>query len=480
VSRSRFVGGFVLGVLGTAALSAGLFLTPDLHGLPTESLLMMALVVATALVGGLWPAIVAALLGSVSLNFLFVPPTGTFAISDPQNAIALAVFLITGIAVASVVDLSARRSEQAIRARAEANALAVLSHTLLHIGENPVELLEQAGQVFGMSGAAVLRTSGPISDSPEPAGTEPAGLVAQWGQPISSVDQADAVAEIEPGLVLALRGHPLEAADRGLLTAYAAHLAVIADRRRAASASRRASELAEGNRTRTALLAAVSHDLRSPLAAIKAAISSLRSDVAFSPEDEEELLATVEESADRLDNLIGNLLDMSRLQTGAINPLLTDLDLASAVFTALAPLPGAASVEVCLEPDLPPALADPGLLDRVIANLAENALKHTPPGTKVSITGSRWRDPGGRAWVSLRVVDHGPGVAAESRAAMFAPFQRLGDVPQGDGLGLGLAVARGLAEAMSGTVSAEDTPGGGLTMVIDLPASDDADPNRVA
>ncbi|HEY5821291.1 MAG TPA: DUF4118 domain-containing protein [Propionibacteriaceae bacterium] len=461
VGRTRLVWGYLLAVLGMAALVGGLYLTPDLHGLTTEAMLMMAMVVATALVGGLVPAIAAALLGGLALNFFFIPPFGRLSIADPENAFAIAVFLVTGIAVATVVDRAARTTTQAIRSRAEANALAVLSHSLLHSGENPGQVLAQACEVFGMTGAAVLKT-------------DPDGVVtveASWGDAPASVAQSDADVDIPPDVVLAFRGHPLQAADRSLLTAYAAHFTVMRERARALLESQHATELAEANRTRTALLAAVSHDLRSPLSAIKAAVSSLRNtEIVWSAADEAELLAAIEDSADRLNSLVDNLLDMSRLQMGTVNPLVTDLHLGSAVEWALGPIAESERIEVNLAPDLPTAEVDPGLLDRVIANVVENALRHTPEGTAVAITGSTWSGPG-QDWVSLRVIDHGPGVPIESRDGLFVPFQRLGDVPNGDGVGLGLAVARGLTEAMGGTMSAEDTPGGGLTMVIDLPAS---------
>jgi two-component system sensor histidine kinase KdpD len=462
VGRTRLIWGYLLAVVGTACLTTGLYLTPNLHKLPTETMLMMAMVVATALVGGLVPALVAAVLGGLSLNLFFVAPTGTLTVSDPENALAIAVFLVTGVAVASVVDRAARRTLEAGKARAEANALAVLSHSLLHAGGDPVQLLSQACEVFGMTGAAVLRQ--------EPAGST---LVeASYGDAPPSAAEADAEIAVGPDVTLIFRGRPLQASDRGLLTAYAAQLAVLRERRLAAAESQHATELAEANRTRTALLAAVSHDLRSPLSAIKAAVSSLRNtEIVWSADDEAELLATIENSADRLETLIGNLLDMSRLQMGAINPLTTELDLGNAVEWTLDSITGGDRVEVVLEPDAPTAEVDPGLLDRVIANVVENALRHTPDGTRVQIQSASWTAPDQRRWVSIRVVDHGPGIPASSREALFAPFQRLGDVPAGDGLGLGLAVARGLTEAMAGRLSAEDTPGGGLTMVIDLPAS---------
>jgi two-component system sensor histidine kinase KdpD len=221
---------------------------------------------------------------------------------------------------------------------------------------------------------------------------------------------------------------------------------------------------------RTALLAAVSHDLRTPLAGIKAASSALRSadlalsGLALSDTDRAELVATIDQSADRLSGLVDNLLDMSRLQAGAVSPALAPADVPAVVERALGWLDPAerGRVEADWPVDLPAVLADPGLLERVVANLVGNAVQHAREGpvtlTALAADGA----------VDLRVVDRGPGVAPAERDRVFEPFQRLGDAPSGQGVGLGLAVARGLTEAMGGSLTAEDTPGGGLTMVVSL------------
>lgn len=461
LSRARRMAGYLLAVVGTGALATGLLSTPDLHGLPTESMLMLTLVVGTALLGGLWPAVVAAVLSSLALNFLFVPPTRTLTIANPENAFAIVVFVVVGVAVASVVDRSARRTQEAIQARTEANTLAVLAHGLLHSGDDPAELLREVGEALDLTGARLIRRA---------TGTEPELTVATWGKSGPS-DQSTRM-DAGPQLQLELSGRTLDASDQRLVTAYAAHFAVLEERRHAEQEAARARLLDEGNRTKTALLAAVSHDLRTPLAAIKAATSSLRNTtIAWSAEDREELLATVEESADRLDVLVANLLDLSRLQTQTLTTLTTEVDLASAAEWTLAGIVGAGDLIVTAPDDLPSALADPGLLDRVIANVVENALKHAA-GSTITLAASGWTTPSGKPRVSLRVVDHGPGVPPGGLDAIFEPFQRLGDIPRGDGVGLGLAVARGLTEAMGGTVTAEETPGGGLTVVIDLPAAE--------
>jgi two-component system sensor histidine kinase KdpD len=444
-------------VLGTVALVLVLRATADYHGLPTQSMLLMGLVVAVALVGGLLPAVAAALLAGLGMNFYFVPPYGTLAVADPANELAIGVFLVTGVAVATVVDRAARTTHQAQAARREADALAELARKLLEAGGSEAHLLEQARTTLGMASVAVVGTADHHGITVEEVA----------GAPLDRLQPNDHRVTVAPGVDLVLRGRAVTAADQPLLTAYAAHLAVLRERERAAADARHTAELAEANRTRTALLAAVSHDLRSPIAAVKAAVSSLRSsDVQWSPEDEAELLAAVEDGADRLEGLVANLLDLSRLQMGVLNPLVTDVDLAAAVGWTLASLPDAERVVVRLDPDLPAVSADPGLLDRVLANVVENALQHAPAGTEIAIESRRDDDH-----VCLQVVDHGPGVPPAQRAGLFTPFQRLGDVPAGGGLGLGLAAARGLAETMDASLSAADTPGGGLTMTLRLRAA---------
>ncbi|RFU41040.1 histidine kinase, partial [Actinomadura logoneensis] len=286
-------------------------------------------------------------------------------------------------------------------------------------------------------------------------------------------DAAEATAEVggEPGAetVLALSGRVLPASDRRVLTAFASQAGAVLEWRRLAEEAARARRLEEGNEIRTALLAAVSHDLRTPLASIKAGVSSLRAtDVEWDPEDEAELLASVEESADRLDGLIANLLDMSRLQTGVVTPLIRPVALDEVLPRALLNVPGE-RVRLDVPETLPPVAADPGLLERALANVVENAVRHGT-GT-VLLTAGELRFGGGPGRVELRVVDRGPGVPDAVKERMFAPFQRLGDAPKGTGVGLGLAVARGFVAAMDGTLTPEDTPGGGLTMVFGLPAA---------
>jgi two-component system sensor histidine kinase KdpD len=468
LSRRRLAAGWLVALAGPVVLTAVLI---PLRGAETpsfESLAFLALTVVCALVGGLWSALVAAVSSSALLNYYFTPPLHTFAIDDPQNLASLLLFLVCGASVASVVGTAARRSLQADLARREADTLSMLNHKLLG-GEISVDsLLELVCETFTIDAAALLRRR---------PGSLAWDVVAATGEhPPLSPDDGDADAEASTTTRLVLRGRALPAHDLRVLAAFATHIAVVQERQQLAARAAAAQRLAEGNRMRTALLAAVSHDLRTPLAGIKAAASSLRSpDVTWSDSDESELLEAIEESADRLDTIVANLLDMSRLQTGAVRLVTHEVGLEDLVARAVVDLPGAELVEMELPEELPTVRVDVALLNRVVANLVENALRHAPPGSRVRVTAST-----GHGRVRIAVVDDGPGVPDTQKQEMFAPFQRLGDTPSGEGVGLGLAVARGLAEALGGTLTPQDTPGGGLTMVIDLPVATEAGPASVA
>jgi K+-sensing histidine kinase KdpD len=221
------------------------------------------------------------------------------------------------------------------------------------------------------------------------------------------------------------------------------------------------------DRLRAALLAAVGHDLRTPLAGLKAASSSLRDpEIDLTEPQQAELLATVEESADRMESLVENLLAMSRLQAGALSVQARPVALDEIVAAALLHLPGPNAAQVDVSDDLPLVHADPGLLERVIANLVANAQTASPPDRTVRIRGYAARDH-----LELQVIDHGPGIPAADRDRMFAPFQRLDDRTAEGGLGLGLAIAQGFTLAMGGMITPSDTPGGGLTMTVTLPGA---------
>jgi two-component system, OmpR family, sensor histidine kinase KdpD len=269
-----------------------------------------------------------------------------------------------------------------------------------------------------------------------------------------------------------LRGHPLRAEDQRVLSAFASEVSAAYRQRQLAEVARTVEPLAESERARTALLNAVSHDLRTPIASAKAAVSSLLvGDVAWSEEHRHELLVSADMSLDRLTDLVTNLLDLSRLQAGVLPVRASPVGLEDVVSRALDhAVPPGVHLEVDVPADLPEVIADAGLLERVIANLVQNALRFAPDGSPVRISGSKLGES-----VELRVVDRGPGIAREDADSVFDAFQRSDDSPMpaaGSGLGLGLAIARGFTEAMGGTVSAEETPGGGATLVVRLAAAE--------
>jgi K+-sensing histidine kinase KdpD len=265
-----------------------------------------------------------------------------------------------------------------------------------------------------------------------------------------------------PGLKLAAYGPEPFAADRRLLTLLAESAGHAWQRAQLEDQAARASQLAETDRVRSALLTAVSHDLRTPIAGIKTAASGLRQPaVGLEPDEQDQLLNAIEGGADRLSALVDNLLAMSRIQAGALSVHPRRVALDEVVGRALLSI-GGNDAQVAVPEDLPAAWVDPGLLERAVANLVDNALRWSP-NTPVTIRAEASDDT-----LRLDVVDHGPGVEESKWESMFTPFQRLDDTSSG-GLGLGLAIVRGLLDPMGASVTPHHSPGGGLTMTITVP-----------
>jgi two-component system sensor histidine kinase KdpD len=451
LSRGRRIAGFAAVLLGLPALTALLRVIPPIS-LTNDILLFLAAVVAVALVGGLWPALLAAVAGSLMLNWYFTPPVGRFTIAETDNLLALAIFVVVAIAVSWVVDQAARKTRQAAEAGADAQTLATVAGSVLR-GERPLlALLERLRETFTLDAVTLLEKGAVVAEVGGPACTDAA--------------EADAEVKVDDDVVMLLKGRPLQASDRRIVEAFAAQATLALRQERLAAEAATAKPLAEADRMRTALLAAVSHDLRTPLASAKAAVASLRSaDVTFDDQDRAELLATADESLDRLTRLVTNLLDMSRLQAGAIGVAAINVGAEEVVPRALDDLGAAGrSVTVLIPDDLPYVHADPGLLERIIVNLVANALRYSPAGKPPLVSASALRDT-----IEIRITDHGPGIPRDRWNDVFLPFQRLGDRDNHTGVGLGLALSRGLTEAMGGTLTPEETPGGGLTMTLALP-----------
>ncbi|MEV4548304.1 DUF4118 domain-containing protein [Nonomuraea wenchangensis] len=466
LTRERRMAGWAVAMAGLPALTAALAPFRDVLQLPSEILLFLLLVVVVALIGGMWPAIAAAVGGSLLLNWFFTPPVGFITIAHPENLLALIVFVLVAAAVSTIVDVAARRTRQAAHATAEAEVLSTLAGHVLRGDAALPSLLGRLRETFGLDSVTLLeRVGDPTPD--DQADPRAWRIIATSGAaPCTAPATADTDVVISDELMLAARGQLLNAGDRRVLEAFAAEAAVALRQERLEEEAELARPLAEADKMRTALLAAVSHDLRTPLSAAKAAVESLRGDeVEWSEEDREELLATADESLTRLGRLVDNLLDMSRLQAGVLGLALQPVALEEVVPRAVDDLgPLCDHVENDVPVELPDVVADPALLERVLANLIANAVRYSPPGHKVLVTAGRYGDQ-----VEIRVADRGPGIRPEDHERVFLPFQRLGDRDNGTGVGLGLALSRGLTEAMGGTLIPEETPGGGLTMIVNLP-----------
>ncbi|MFJ4168046.1 ATP-binding protein [Paenarthrobacter sp. NPDC089714] len=467
IGRRRVLSGLVLALLLPPAVEL-LVTVLNFRNFSMIMLLQLAVAVAVAAIGGLWPAVVAAVLGSFLLNYFSADPVGSLSIADPTTLFTVVVFLAVACGVALAVGLATRRAQEAARSGAEATALSALALRILSSDGSLESFLEKVRGNLGMEAVTLLGAATPAS----------AGVPATWrvlasagpNPPVTHA-AADHAAVVDPHYTLLLRGGPLTLQHQRLLAAFGAFVVAVRERQQLVKSRRDNLRLAEGNKMRTSILRAVSHDLRTPLAGIKLAVSSLRQeDVQFPPDVERELLETIESYADRLDHLVDNLLDMSRITADAVNPLLAGIAWAEVLPDALRGVP-ADRLRNELQPNLPPVQADAGMLERVVANIAENAVKYAA-GSDVVLTARAGAGitVGDTPASELRIADHGKGVGQAEVLEMFQPFQRLDDsAGGGPGVGLGLAVAKGFTEAMGGTLRAEPTPGGGLTMVVTLP-----------
>ncbi len=450
ISQRRQAAGAVVGVAGLGAVVGALAGRREEVLLSTPVLLALSVVVAVAIIGGIRPGLPTALGGFLLLNVVFTQPYGTFDVHRFDQGLALAVYLATAVAVSLVVGFAARRHDAAVRAGAEAAELSALAGAGLRDQPGLVEVLARVRTVFGVEYASLVEPDGDrwrvVEDDGPAAG-----------------DGTELRVAVSGARALLVRGRPLSADDRRVLAAFAGAAVASLERQELASRAAEASRLAAIDQLRTTLIAGVGHDLRTPLAGIKAAVTSLRAeDVDWSAEERDELLAAVESSADRLDALVANLLASSRLDAGALSVDLAPVDVEEIIGRGIAGVGQSHRVLVDVPDGLPLVLADVGLAERVVANLVDNALRHSGRGTNVLVTAAV-RSAG----VVLSVIDTGPGVAVGQRDSLFSPYQRLGDRTTG-GLGLGLAVAHGFTEAMGGSLQPAETPGGGLTMHVQL------------
>jgi K+-sensing histidine kinase KdpD len=450
LSAARRWSGLVLAVLGLPALTLVLVNLRGSLALGSMLLLYLLAVVVVCVLGGLAPGLVAVLGSLFAANWFLTPPYHTLAVQSRDSIIELIVFGAVAVVVSLTMELAARE-ERARAGRSEHEARLLSGFAALPAGElSLLQVLEQVRVTFGMTSAALVRHG---------TGVVEEMVVTRVGPPPTGQPSLRVAAGEE--LELVAYGPELFAEDRQVLKRLAAAAARAWEGQRLAA---HADQLAELDRVRTALLAAVGHDLRTPLAGLKAAVSSLRQDdVEWSDAESDELFATIEDSADRLTEIIANLLDMSRIQAGALTVRMAPVAVDEVVSRALLDVPGG-NLSMEIPDDLPMVMADGGLLERVVANLVDNAVRYGGSDTPVAITAVA-----GDGEVVVQVVDHGPGVPADEWPRVFVPFQRLGDHSVGSGAGLGLAIVKGFCDATGVSVIPSRTPGGGLTMTLVLP-----------
>lgn len=426
--------------------------------LELHNVLLIYLLIAVVVggIGGTLPAVATAGAGFLLANWYFTLPTETWSIASPNDLFSLFAFLVVALAVGLLVGYSSRRSAEARRARAQAEALAAAT-TLPPpvLASDQYALLRRVRDVLLLEAVSLIRLS---DDGWETLAWEGS---RQLPDPASGSETIQLTDEV----TLVILDGRLTADDRTVLRAFAAQMIQAIERAELEREAESAESMAETDRLRTALLSAVSHDLRTPLATIKASLTSLiETGVEWSPTQILSFLQTALEETERLNRLVGQLLDASRVQVGAVHVFFQSVGLDEVVASALSGLrPDEDRVTVDVSESLPQVQTDPDLLERVIANLVENAVSWSPPGQAVRISAGEIASR-----IDLRISDRGPGIDSSARETVFQPFQRMGDSPNREGVGLGLAVARGLLEAMGNELVVEDTPGGGTTMVIAL------------
>ncbi len=459
-SRSRAIA-WICAFVGIPLVVLALIPLRDAMGVPGTLLLLLLGPVAVAVLGGLVPAIAASLVAFLLADWFYIAPTHSFRFAHAGDALALVVFVAVSAFVSGLVDRLASRSAQLARGQAEVEALAELASVTATLDDEAQHrLVTELRLTLDLDSVAVLAPT--IDDGWR--------SLASAGEPAPlTPDDASYAAELVNGSMLAVSGRALAAEDRRLLGAFVAQLQLVQTALRLQTEAASADALVDANNVRDALLAAVSHDLRTPLANIKAAATSLLStEVEWPATAVQSFSKTIDAEADRLHSVVSNLLDMGRLQAGMLGVRIETVAVDAAIYAALASLSvDVSGVDVRIPDELLLASADPALLERALANVIGNALNWAPEGTPVRVEAARLGDQ-----VDIRVVDCGAGIPRDQREAVFQPFQRLGDGPRAtyDGIGLGLAVTKGFVEAMDGEVTVEDTPGGGTTVVITLEA----------
>jgi two-component system sensor histidine kinase KdpD len=496
VGGPRSALGYAVAVVGTAAVTGPLLGVRGDVSKTNVVLAFLLVVTASAATGGLGPGIAAAALGFLAFDFLFLPPYNTLIVSEPQDYLSLGVYLLIAVVVSLLVGTSERRRMQAERRERETRMLFDLSTSLVAHGsleDTLHSVVRTVRALFDLAGCAIVLPAGDGIRLAASDGEVPDDLGERFATAAQTSVQVHGPVggDLEPGMALTVpmrsgqtvvgalvvvAGGPGSSGfgepERRLLATFANQAALAVEQGQQEEQRNYARALQETDRLRTALLNSVSHDLRTPLASIKASASSLLArDIEWSPAEREEFLATINSEVDRLTRLVHNLLDMSRIEAGALDPNLTETTVAEVVGPVVSRARAASKqrVDVDVPETLPPVLVDQLRLDQVLTNLLDNARGYAAAGPVQVVARQAGAD------VELRVIDHGPGIPGPERERVFNQFYRLkGGGRRPEGTGMGLAICRGIVEALGGGLRVETTPGGGATFVLTLPGGNGA------
>ena len=462
-SGSFSLRGAVVSVAGPALVTGLAALIPQ-RSAAVAALLYLLAVVAAEVVGHLWPALVASGLSFVLLDYFFTPPVHTFRVNKAEDLLVLAIFLMVAAAVSAALSAALEQRARAEAREHQVGALYNVTSRLLSGAGLAAVLVDLAGslrRLYGLSGCEIVVLDAQGHEL-ERAST---GAVSGDVTTVPLVADGSAVGRIE------MAGAPaggIGGTEQAVLETFAGQLAMAIERARLGQEAAGARLEADASRTRAALFSSVTHDLRTPLASITASASSLLDEgVPFSGEQRQELLRTILEESQRLNRLVGNLMDLSRLRAGALTPSKDAIpfdELVSSVIGRLRVQLEGRSVRVQIREDIPPVPMDVVQMDQVLTNLIENAARFSPTGTEIVLKAVRWE-----RLLEVKVSDHGPGIPSEDRSRVFDEFYRKDVGGRRGGTGLGLAIARAIVTAHGGSMWIEDTPGGGTTVGFRLP-----------
>jgi two-component system, OmpR family, sensor histidine kinase KdpD len=474
----RRIAGYVVALLGTVALTASFLpvrndITPLSKGFG-----FLVVVVIAAGVGGLGPGILASFLGFLAFNFFFIPPYGTFVIARAEDVVVLFVFLGLSILISALLSRATERAASAEAREAELRTLQTLSAQLVAAVPGPEtyrDILGRFLEAFGFSAGCLYTQDPKARELREQVsiGAEAATLSPRW-DPGTDERPPERLPLSVGGhnlglLVLRSEREPLSPAEARVMRAFCDQFALVLERDRLLRTATEAEVYRQSDNVRRALLAAVSHDLRTPLAAIKASVTDLLGeDTDQGPEYSKQALETINKETDRLASLVANLLDMSRIEGGMLKARVQNVDLGEVLTPCIDRIERQwprLRVRTLTDDEASLVRADPLFLDRVVTNLLDNAATASREADReeVEVEARREQDK-----TTVRVIDHGAGVPASVREQLFYPFYQVTERHPRLGTGLGLAIAKGFLALMNGEIWIEETPGGGATFAFSL------------